>query len=318
MTPPDLIVPLFATVLLVASIGLVLVATAPVRVAARRRIPGRRGSKDDKMAWIGRASDYLVSKVDYYAASGRWIPVTAHHLEIAGIASSPGSVIVTAVAAAAAAGAIVLTVTQQILLAIIMAGLVLVAAKSWLQHKIDKRRKKFGAQLDEILQVLASSLRAGHSFPAAMGAVAASAEPPAREEFVRIINEHRIGRDLIDAMAETATRMDSQDFLWISEAVAIQRETGGNLNEILDRVAATIAARRELQQDVAALSAEGRLSGWVLMGIPPALVLLLTLINPGFINPLFTTVVGQLVIGGSAIMYIIGGLWIRKVVEVKF
>ena len=108
--------------------------------------------------------------------------------------------------------------------------------------------------------VLASSLRAGHGIQRGLSAVAEESESPTNEEFTRVVAETRIGRDLVDALEGVAERLGNEDFDWVVRAVAINRELGGNLSEVLDNVANTIRERNQLRRQVQALSAEGRLS----------------------------------------------------------
>ena len=140
----------------------------------------------------------------------------------------------------------------------------------WLvvRMRTSKRRSDFGEQLSDVLQMLASGLRAGSSLPQAMQMVASEGEEPTRTEFIRVSNELRVGRPIGDTLDGVSTRMQSQDFSWIAQAVAINREVGGNLADVLDGVANTMRERAALRRQVRALSAEGRMSGWILMLLP--------------------------------------------------
>ncbi|WP_258933492.1 type II secretion system F family protein [Nesterenkonia pannonica] len=129
-------------------------------------------------------------------------------------------------------------------------------ARITLSIRITKRQKQFAEQLDDSLQLMASNLRAGHSLPQALSSVAKEADSPTAEEFARIVNETRVGRDLGLALDVTAERMASEDFSWVTQAIAINREVGGNLAEVLDGVADTIRQRNEIRGQVATLSAE--------------------------------------------------------------
>ncbi len=137
------------------------------------------------------------------------------------------------------------------------------------------------------------------------------------EELARIVNETRLGRDLIEGMKDTAERMESADFMWVTEAVAIQRESGGRLSEILDRVTETIAERNELRQKIQALAAEGKMSGYVLMALPIAVGAGYSVMNPAYMEPLYTTVTGKLILAASAVLYVLGYFWMSKVTKVK-
>jgi tight adherence protein B len=118
-------------------------------------------------------------------------------------------------------------------------------------------------------------------------------------------------------MHETATRMDNEDFAWVADGVAIQRDTGGNLGEVLDRVGQTIRERNELHKKVRSISAEGRLSGWVMMAVPPVLGGYLTTMNPEMFKSAFLSPTGIMILGACAVLYLIGFFWIRKIVKVE-
>jgi len=181
-----------------------------------------------------------------------------------------------------------------------------------------RRQKAFADQLDDSLQLMASSLRVGHSLLQALNSVAADAEEPTSVEFSRIINETRVGRELGHALNETALRMDSEDFVWVIQAIAINRQVGGNLAEVLDGVGHTIRERNQIRRQVKALSAEGRLSALVLMALPLGVLAFLTMTNPAYIARFTESLAGYAMIAAGVFLLIVGGLWLRKVVSFKF
>ena len=167
------------------------------------------------------------------------------------------------------------------LLGVVVAIAVPVLARVVLNVRAGRRRSAFADQLDDSLQLIASSLRAGHSLLQAIASVAREAEEPTRDEFARILNETRVGRELRIALDETAARMASDDFVWVTQAIAINREVGGNLAEVLDGVGHTIRERNQIRGQVKALSAEGKMSAYVLMALPIGVVMFLTRGEPG-------------------------------------
>ncbi|PVE19000.1 type II secretion system F family protein [Arthrobacter sp. Bz4] len=181
-----------------------------------------------------------------------------------------------------------------------------------------RRRKQFADQLDDTLQLLAGGLRAGHSLLRAIDAVSVDSESPTTEEFTRIINETRLGRDLGEALDDAALRMQSEDFSWVAQAIAIHREVGGNLATVLDQVGQTIRERNQIRRQVESLSAEGKLSAYILMGLPFAMAGILMVVSPGYMNPLFQNTIGYFIMGVSAVLLLVGGLWMKKVVSFKF
>ena len=289
---------------------------APVsRVPVARRTYG--DVKDDKPV-LSLTSDYLVTSVDRWLKQSSWVPFRARELELAGISATPGAVVVTVAAIAVAVFAGVTALSNSLLVALLFAMFVPIAAKLVLKARTTRRRKKFAAQLDGTLQMIASALRAGLSFLRALDAVAAESDSPTAEEFARVVNENRIGRDLVVALEQTAERMDNDDFQWVAEAVAVHRDTGGNLNEVLDRVGATMRERNQIKQQVDALAAEGKFSGYILMILPIAVGGLFALVNPTYMAPLFHETIGRLLLGVSAILYLVGGIWMSKIVNVEF
>lgn len=206
-----------------------------------------------------------------------------------------------------------------ILLALVLVIMVPVGIKLWLGMKTRRRQRSFADQLQDSLQLLASSLRAGHSMLQALNSVARESESPTSDEFARIINQTRVGREVGEALEETALRMDSDDFAWVVQAIAINREVGGNLAEVLDAVGATIRERNQIRRQVKALAAEGKISAYVLMALPIGICLFLGTTNPTFIQQFTTSgVIGYGMIVTAFLLLIAGALWLRKTIQIKF
>ncbi|WP_249335988.1 type II secretion system F family protein [Sinomonas gamaensis] len=188
----------------------------------------------------------------------------------------------------------------------------------WLHLKASRRQSKFGEQLPDTLQMLAGSMRAGHSLMRALDAASDEAEAPMSEELRRVVNETRIGRDLNDSLIDTAARMKSQDFLWTAQAIETQREIGGNLAEVLENVNETIRERAALIRQVRSLSAEGRVSAYVLVGLPIIMLFILCLINPTYGPTFFGTIPGWLMLAGAGTMLGLGSFWLSRLIKPKF
>lgn len=297
----------------VALLAFALLARTAPRVPKERLVGA--GAADDSV--VKAAYGGFVAAVDRVLRNRGWQPFGALELELADV-RIPTSQLVAGVVAGSSIGlAAGILVRQNIVLGLVIALMVPVGAKMWLKIRTAKRRRTFNGQLDTTLQMMASSLRAGQSFPQAVDACARDAESPMRDELARIINEHRIGRDIIDAMEDTADRMGCDDFVWLAEAVETTRETGGNLNEIIDRVAQTLRDRTEIREKVHAYSSEGRITSYILMALPIVVGVAYSLISPGYIDPLFTTGTGKLLLAGSAVMFVISYFWMRAIVQVK-
>ncbi len=310
-----LILGVFASILAAGALIYAFTAAPVSRVPVDRRTYG--GPKEDKPV-LSLTSDYLVASVDRWLKQSSWVPFRARELELAGISATPGAVVVTVAAIAVIVLAGVTALTNSFLIALLLAICVPIGAKLFLKVKTSKRQKAFADQLDGTLQMIASALRAGLSFLRALDAVATEADSPTAEEFARVVNENRIGRDLVVALEQTAQRMDNDDFQWVAEAVAVHRDTGGNLNEVLDRVGETMRERNQIRQQVDALAAEGKFSGYILMLLPIAVGGLFTLVNPTYMEPLYNTNIGKILLGVSGFLYIVGGIWMSKIVNVEF
>ena len=202
--------------------------------------------------------------------------------------------------------------------AVALTPLVLLAVVVTLRVRTTRRRTAFADQLDDTLRLMASSLRAGHSVQRALESVAHEAEAPTSEEFSRVLNEVRVGRDLVTALDEVAERTRSTDFSWVAQAVAVHREVGGNLAEVLDRVGVTIRDRTQLRRQAQALSAEGRISGVVLLTLPVVLLAVLQLIAPDYVGGLTGTDTGRAMLGVAVVLMVGGALWMRRLVRVEF
>ncbi|MFH5824274.1 type II secretion system F family protein [Georgenia sp. AZ-5] len=238
-------------------------------------------------------------------------------LERAGVKSRPQDLLVLLVIGALVAAAVG-TVLGGPLLGLLLAAAVPVGGRVRLGMLVRKRQAAFADQLDDSLQLMASSLRAGHSLMQALASVARESEQPTSEEFARVINETRLGRPLGDALAETSARMGSEDFEWVIQAIAINREVGGNLAEVLDGVGRTIRERNQIRRQVKALSAEGKLSAYVLMALPFGIVAFLLVANPGYLAKFTQSLLGYGLIGLAVVLLVVGGVWLAKTVKIRF
>ncbi|WP_237742071.1 type II secretion system F family protein [Arthrobacter sp. CAL618] len=255
--------------------------------------------------------------VDNLLKSRNLLAGIAGRLEDAGLKIRPAEFVVLTGVGAVLAACVGLVLSGPSI-AIVFAVATPALAKVGLGLLTARRRKQFADQLDDTLQLLAGGLRAGHSLLRAIDAVSADSEAPTTEEFTRIINETRLGRDLGEALDDAAIRMQSEDFSWVAQAIAIHREVGGNLATVLDQVGQTIRERNQIRRQVQALSAEGKLSALILMGLPFALGGVLLLISPGYMDPMFQHPIGWVLMGIALVLLLSGGLWLKKVVSFKF
>ncbi len=188
---------------------------------------------------------------------------------------------------------------------------------AYLAVKESRRTSAFLAQLPDTLQLVAGSLSAGYSMPQAMDTVVREGSQPVTGEFNRALIEARLGVPMEDAMEGIAERMKSKDFAWVVMAIRIQREVGGNLAELLTTVSDTLRDRETLRRQVKVLSAEGRLSAWILGLLPIVFALYLVLAQPSYLRPLVSELLGWLLLGVGVVLLLIGALWMRKAVKVE-
>jgi tight adherence protein B len=237
-------------------------------------------------------------------------------LEAAGVSLRSGEFVVASVVAALVFGVLGAALLRNALLALIVAGVGAAFPTLLLRMSLNKRADHLREQLPDVLSIMAASLRAGHSFLQSLDTVAKEIAQPAAAEFQRVVAEIRLGRPAEDALEALAERVGSADFKWAVLAVNIQREVGGNLAEILDTVADTLRERAMLRRQVRVLTAEGRLSAWVLALLPVAIGLYMAAVNPSYIGLLVTTTIGWVMLGTAIALMGLGILWMRKIVNI--
>jgi tight adherence protein B len=216
------------------------------------------------------------------------------------------------------------TVVAMWLLGVLLGGIFAVfglavpfVVRSILKRKLRKVRIAFGDQLPDSLQVLASALRAGHSLIGALSVVVEESAEPSKREFGRIVTDEQLGVPLEEALDRVAKRMASRDLDQVSVVAELQRRTGSNSAEVLDRVTETVRERFALRRLVRTLTAQGRMSRWVLTGLPIGLLLLIAVLNSGYLHPLLHTGFGKVLLVIGAIMVTTGSLIIKRIVEIE-
>jgi tight adherence protein B len=189
-------------------------------------------------------------------------------------------------------------------------------AVSYVRFRIARRRKKFEAALPDALTLIASSLSAGHTFLRAVQMMTEEAEPPLSEEFGRLIAETRLGDPVVDALARMAKRLEIRDLDWVVQAIRIQQTVGGRLADLLHTLADFIRAREEVRRDVAVLTAEGRISAYVLTALAPFMFLAIQVISPGYMKPMFSGM-GLVVLGATALLMVFGSVVIFRMCKIE-
>lgn len=187
----------------------------------------------------------------------------------------------------------------------------------WILFRRSRRMKAFGAQLPDALEMLARGLRSGQSMVFGFNMVATEMPQPISKEFGRVYEEQNLGVPLDDSLKGMSCRIPNLDLKFFVTAVILQRQTGGDLAEILDKIGSLIRDRFRIWGQIQALTGEGRLSGLVLLALPFALFLAVYQLNPDYIMMLFTDPMGTKMLTVAAIMQILGAIMIRKIVDIK-
>lgn len=283
-------------------------------------LTGRGSRKEPQTTALGDSSvarsavqlaGRLVVSRDYDAKLGR-------RLDGAGVPLKPAEWIVIQAGSAVGLALVFLLLSGGSPAAAVLGIVVGVGAPiGYLLIKESRRSSAFLEQLPDTLQLIAGSLSVGHSLVQAMDAVVREELTPVSVEFNRALVETRLGVPPEDALEGIAKRMDSQDFAWIVMAIRIQREVGGNLAEVLTTVAGTIRERERLRRQVRGLSAEGRLSAWILGALPPAFGTYLVLVQPTYIKPLFTDPIGIIMLVVLIATMTAGVVWLSRIVKVE-
>lgn len=187
----------------------------------------------------------------------------------------------------------------------------------WLVQRRSSRLKRFEEQFPEALDLVSRAIRAGHAFQSALGMVAEELPQPVGPEFKKTFEQQNFGLPLRDALTALAERVPLLDVRFFVTAVAIQRDTGGNLAEILDNLSHVVRERFKVQRQVRVHTAHGRITGFVLLALPAGLGVALSLINPDHMKLLFEERIGQTMLMGVMVMQIVGFVWIRRVVKIE-
>lgn len=195
-----------------------------------------------------------------------------------------------------------------------LAGVLPLIRLVWLK---EKRLRKLDEQLPEALDLISRALRAGHAFPSALQMVGSETAEPIAGEFRTVFEEINFGVAVKDALMSLATRVPGADLRYFVIAVITQRETGGNLSEILDSISKLIRARFKLMGQVRVLATEGKLSAWVLTLLPFIAALVINLLNPKFMSTLWTDPIGVRMIGFALTMMVIGIIWMWRIVKIR-
>jgi tight adherence protein B len=299
---------------------LVAVLLLSVRAKGRKR-------RSQALMMLGRGRKGVASETSWMPAGlaqagGRLADVGGFSgrldakLEQAGLPMKAGEFVAFTALCAVAGGVLGAILLAKIIFVLMVAAAASLIPYAWLLRARSQRQKKMAEQLADVLSILASSLRAGHSFLQALDQVANEIKDPSASEFQRVVSEIRLGRSVDDAMIEMADRIGSEDMRWAVIAVNIQRQVGGNLAEVLDIVANTVRERAYIHRQVRALSAEGRISIGILSALPFGIFFYLVLVNPDYVGLLFSTLMGRIMLIAGATLMGLGIFVMTRIVRI--
>jgi tight adherence protein B len=261
-------------------------------------------------------ADRLVLRTEESLEKTSWWPGVKQDIEVARVPLPPAQVAALTLLGTIFIAYVLTVVTGSILAAVFALATPFVVLA--VMHVMLKRvRGAFADQLADHLQVVASAMRAGSSFVGALSVANQDAPEPTRREFERAIADERLGVSIEDALDSVSDRMANPDLVHAALVAKLQRETGANAAEVLDRVSATIRERQELRRHIRALTAQQRVARWVLTSLPVSLLLALTVLNPDYIAPLFEEAGGRILLGIGVFGIVTGGLVMKKLVDIK-
>lgn len=317
---------LLAVIFLAVLIGILAIGTALDSRSSRARTIRERLKAVDSAQQRNPSPEMAILRDELLSGIpvlnrvlGRWSRSSRLQLllEQADLKLRAGKFILMCACAAGASAFFMLALTRNLLFAVL--GLLLGACLPvWVVFLLRKRRfRKFETVFPQAIELLVRSARAGHPFTSSLEMIATEMSEPIAGEFRRVYEEQKFGLPIRDALLNLAVRVPIIDVKFFITSVMLQRETGGNLAEILDKLAYVIRERFRLLRQVRVYTAQGRLTMMILMSLPPGLVLLWCVINPVFIKPLLTDPMGHFLIGAGLTLQFIGFLFIRKIIEIK-
>jgi tight adherence protein B len=314
-------VTIIAALLVAAGIAMCAVALAR---RARRRLTNLR--QELELAYL---NDGAVEPKDVSSLLARSGAYTERALQGTGILNrvaaniersdyevKPGELVLISLAAAVVSLALALAVGSPIL-GVVLVVVSLLAPYTLVARSVHKRMRRFEAQFPDILDLVAASLESGASVAQAFELVVAEAQEPAASEFARVLAGTRMGESLIDSLDDLAQRLGSRDVQWTVRAIGVQQRTGGRLAEVLRIVAGVMRSREEIRREIRALTAEGRLSAYVLTGLPIVFTAFLALVRPAYLEPLYNTALGVAMLIGGGFMLAISYVVMMRIVKIE-
>ena len=202
-------------------------------------------------------------------------------------------------------------------LAVLLAAAGLTIPYLVMSRSVERRRAAFEDQFPDVLDLLAAALESGSSIQQSLEVVVSEASEPAASEFARVLSVARLGAPLVDALKAMSDRLGSRDLTWTVQAIVVQQRTGGRLADILRTVGEFMRAREEVRRELRALVAEGKLSAYILGALPFAVAGFLLLTNPDYLDPLFSTLPGLVMVAGASVMMVFGFFVMSRIIKIE-
>jgi tight adherence protein B len=274
-------------------------------------------SVEGEEALVKRAASGPLPGLDKAMAATRTGAGLSKLIDQSGVKTTPSAVIVISLVIGLIAALLVSVLVPVPFLPVLALVGGAAAPTCFLFFKKSRRLAKFEEQFPEALDLLSRALRAGHAFQTAMGMVADDLKEPVGPEFKKSFDQQNFGLPLRDSLFQLADRIPLMDVRFFTTAVLIQRDTGGNLAEILDNLAHVVRERFRIRREIRTKTAHGRFTGLVLLGLPAGLGIMLMLINPEHMDLLFSRQIGHTLIAAAIVMQIVGFFWIRKILDLE-
>lgn len=308
-----------------AIVVFVMVSVVGNVVTAESRMVGRRigfilGKKEEVEEKNGKVDKNNVAKLNLSSAGifTKLGSMIEDELKKSNVLMKPEEFALMWVVIALGPAFLALVFTQNIALPPILFGIGAVGPVIYLKHKQSKRMKVFESQLSDALMICGNCLRSGLTFTQAMENIADEMDDPISTEFKRVVNEIAYGSSQDEALEAMAARLNSPDLTMVVSAVNVQRQTGGNLSEILDIIGNTIRERIKIRGEISSLTAQGRMSGLIIGCMPILILLALCVINFEYISMFFYTSIGHMLLLLCLVLEVAGFALINKIVSIKF
>ena len=315
ITSPWLMV--FVIVSVLALVGFAVLSVIEVRRRSiRRRMRQYTSAPSEEESRMRRAevTAFLAERAQSRISRMRSWQAFEADVELAGFKMTPLAIVGWTIVGGIVAG-IAAAVYFQNLAGLLVAFAAPFVTRFLVTRKVRKTRAKFNEQLADNLDVLAGALRTGHAVMGALAVMVESADEPSQTEFRRVLHDEQLGVPLEDALMVMARRMESYDAEQVAMVMRLQRESGGNTAEVLDRVAETIRGRMELRRLVDVLTAQAKISRWILTSLPIFVLVMLMMSGGDYLDPMFGSTAGIIALVMGGVLVLIGSFWIKKIAK---